>query len=127
MKRQLINSGSIFEEKVSFSRAVVVDKMVFVSGCTGYDYATNIISDDIVAQTEQTFKNIENALTKAGSSFEDVVRVQYILADTFEWEKCWPIFKKYFGEIKPACTVICAKLTNEKLKIEIEVTAIKQN
>jgi enamine deaminase RidA (YjgF/YER057c/UK114 family) len=127
MKRQLINSGSIFEEKVSFSRAVVVDKMVFVSGCTGYDYATNIISDDIVAQTEQTFKNIENALTKAGSRFEDVVRVQYILADTLEWEKCWPIFKKYFGEIKPACTVICAKLTNEKLKIEIEVTAVKQN
>jgi enamine deaminase RidA (YjgF/YER057c/UK114 family) len=126
MKRQLINSGSIFEEQVSFSRAVVVGQMVFISGCTGYDYATNIISDDIVEQTEQTFKNIENALTKANASFKDVVRVQYILKDTDEWERCWPIFKKYFGEIKPACTVICAKLTGEKLKIEIEVTAIKQ-
>ena len=79
MNRQLINSGSIFEEQVSFSRAVVVDKMVFVSGCTGYDYATNIIDDDIVAQTEQTFKNIENALTKADASFKYIVRVNLIL------------------------------------------------
>jgi enamine deaminase RidA (YjgF/YER057c/UK114 family) len=126
MNRQLITSGSIFEEQVSFSRAVVVDKMVFVSGCTGYDYATNIIEDDIVAQTEQTFKNIENALTKAGATFKDVVRVNYILKDTDEWERCWPIFKKYLGDVRPACTVICAKLTGEKLKIEIEITAIKQ-
>jgi enamine deaminase RidA (YjgF/YER057c/UK114 family) len=126
MKRKLISSGSIFEEQVSFSRAVVVGQMVFVSGCTGYDYANHIIEDDIVAQTEQTFKNIENALTKAGASFKDVVRVNYILKDTTEWERCWPVFKKYLGEVRPACTVICANLTGEKLKIEIEVTAIKQ-
>jgi enamine deaminase RidA (YjgF/YER057c/UK114 family) len=54
------------------------------------------------------------------------VRVNYILKDTDEWEKCWPIFNKYLGDVRPACTVICAKLTGEKLKIEIEVTAIKQ-
>jgi enamine deaminase RidA (YjgF/YER057c/UK114 family) len=126
MNKQLINSGSIFEEQVSFSRAVVVDKMVFVSGCTGYNYATNVISEDLVEQTEQTFKNIEYALTKAGATFADVVRVQYILKNTDEWERCWPVFKKYFGEVRPACTVICAKLTSEKLKIEIEVTAVKQ-
>jgi enamine deaminase RidA (YjgF/YER057c/UK114 family) len=86
MNKQLITSGSIFEEQVSFSRAVVVGQMVFVSGCTGYDYATNIIEDDIVAQTEQTFKNIENALTKSGATFKDVVRVNFILKDTDEWE-----------------------------------------
>jgi enamine deaminase RidA (YjgF/YER057c/UK114 family) len=126
MERQLINSGSIFEENVSFSRAVVVGQMVFVSGCTGYDYATNIIDDDIVMQTEQTFKNIENALAKAGATFKNIVRINYFLKDTDEWEKCWPVFKKYLGDVRPACTVICAKLTGEKLKIEIEVTAIKQ-
>jgi enamine deaminase RidA (YjgF/YER057c/UK114 family) len=126
MNKQLIHSDSIFEEQVSFSRAVVVDKMVFVSGCTGYNYATNVISEDLVEQTEQTFKNIEYALTKAGATFADVVRVQYILKKTDDWERCWPVFKKYFGEVRPACTVICAKLTSEKLKIEIEVTAVKQ-
>jgi enamine deaminase RidA (YjgF/YER057c/UK114 family) len=126
MERKLISSGSIFEETVSFSRAVVVGDMVFVSGCTGYDYATAIISDDIVEQTEQAFKNIETALAKAGASLKDVVRVQYILKDTDEFEKCWPVFKKYFGDVKPAATVFCAKLTSEKIKIEIEVTAVKQ-
>ncbi len=125
MERQLISTGSIFEDTVSFSRAVVVDRMVFVSGCTGYNYATGEISDDIVEQTEQTFRNIENALTQAGASFKDVVRVYYILKEADEFERCWPTIKKYFGEVKPACTVFCAKLTNEKIKIEIEVTAVK--
>jgi enamine deaminase RidA (YjgF/YER057c/UK114 family) len=125
MERKLISSGSIFEEQVSFSRAVVAGQMIFVSGCTGYNYATTTIADDIAAQTEQTFVNIETALSKAGSSLKDVVRLHYILQDADEFEKCWPVIKKYFGTVKPACTVFCAKLTSEKIKIEIEVTAIK--
>jgi enamine deaminase RidA (YjgF/YER057c/UK114 family) len=125
MERKLISSGSIFEEQVSFSRAVVAGQMIFVSGCTGYNYATTTIADDIAAQTEQTFVNIETTLSKAGSSLKDVVRVHYILRDADEFEKCWPVIKKYFGTVKPACTVFCAKLTSEKIKIEIEVTAIK--
>jgi enamine deaminase RidA (YjgF/YER057c/UK114 family) len=126
MERKLISTGSIFEKEVAFSRAVVVDKMVFVSGCTGYDYATTIISDDILDQTEQAFKNIQHALSEAGSSLKDVVRVLYILPNPDEFEKCWPIIRKYFGDIRPACTVFCAQLTSEKIKIEIEVTAVKQ-
>jgi enamine deaminase RidA (YjgF/YER057c/UK114 family) len=125
MERQLISTGSIFEKDVAFSRAVVVGKMVFVSGCTGYNYNTTTISDDILDQTEQCFKNIEYALNQAGSSLKDVVRVHYILPDPNEFEKCWVIIRKYFGEIRPACTVFCAKLTSEKIKIEIEVTAVK--
>jgi enamine deaminase RidA (YjgF/YER057c/UK114 family) len=126
MERQLISTGSIFEREVAFSRAVVVDKMVFVSGCTGYDYSTTTISDNIVEQTEQTFKNIEFALSQAGSSLKDVVRVHYILSNPEEFEKCWPTIRKYFDDIRPACTVFCAKLTSEKNKKEIEVTAVKQ-
>ena len=125
MERKLISSGSIFEKNVSFSRAVVAGNIVFVSGCTGFDYQTNEISEDIVAQTEQCFVNIQNALEKAGSSLKDVVRANYILPDTSEFEKCWPVFKKYFGDVKPACTVFCAKLTSDLIKIEIEVTAVK--
>lgn len=126
MTKQLISTGSIFEKEVAFSRAVVVDKMVFVAGCTGYDYAATTIAEDILEQTEQAFKNIVFALQEAGSSLKDVVRVHYIVPNPDEFEKCWPIIRKYFDDIKPACTVFCAQLTSEKIKIEIEVTAVKQ-
>jgi enamine deaminase RidA (YjgF/YER057c/UK114 family) len=127
MQKQLINSGSIFEKEVAFSRAVVVDNMVFVSGCTGYDYKTMQISDDVAQQTEQTFKNIIWALEQAGSSLKDVVRVQYLVPNPDDFEKCWPVIKKYFGEILPACTASCPPLISKTIKIEIEVTAIKKN
>ncbi len=126
MKKQLISSGSIFEKEVAFSRAVVVDNMVFVSGCTGYDYKTMQISDDVAQQTEQTFQNIIWALEQAGSSLKDVVRVQYLVPNPDDFEKCWPVIKKYFGEILPACTASCPALISKIIKIEIEITAIKQ-
>jgi len=125
MKKQLISTGSIFEEQVAFSRAVVVDKTIYVSGCTGYNYETMEIADDIVAQTEQTFKNIASVLNQANATFQDVVRVHYILQDANEWDQCWPTIRKYFGDVKPACTVYCAPLVNDQIKIEIEVTAVK--
>jgi enamine deaminase RidA (YjgF/YER057c/UK114 family) len=125
MTKKLISTNSVFERDVAFSRAVVVDNTVYVSGCTGYDYATTTISEDIVEQTEQCFKNIIYALNQAEASLENVVRVHYIIPDPNEFEKCWPTIRKYFGEIKPACTVFCAKLTSDKIKIEIEVTAVK--
>jgi enamine deaminase RidA (YjgF/YER057c/UK114 family) len=125
MNRQLISSGSTFEKDVAYSRAVVVDKMVFVSGCTGYNYTAMTISDTIEEQCEQTFLNIISALEKAGSSLKDVVRVHYILPDPKDFEACWPILRKYFGDIRPAATMFCAKLSNDIIKIEIEVTAVK--
>lgn len=125
MNKQLINTGSVFEDQVAFSRAVVVDNLVFVSGCTGYNYETTTISDDIVDQAEQTFKNIIHALTQAGSSLKDVVRVTYIVPDPADFERCWPTIRKYFADIRPACTAFCSALTSDKIKIEIEVTAVK--
>ena len=68
MTRKLITSGSTFEEQIGYSRAVVVDEWVFVSGITGYDYSTMSISDNILEQTEQCLKNIEDALQKAEAS-----------------------------------------------------------
>jgi enamine deaminase RidA (YjgF/YER057c/UK114 family) len=125
MNKQLISSGSTFEKDVAYSRAVVVDKMVFVSGCTGYNYTAMTISDTIEEQCEQTFLNIISALEKAGSSLKDVVRVHYILPVPKDFEACWPILRKYFGDIRPAATMFCARLSNDIMKIEIEVTAIK--
>ncbi|WP_396601375.1 RidA family protein [Algibacter sp. R77976] len=123
--RKLINSGSTFEEKIGYSRAVVQDNWVFVSGTTGYNYETMTISEDIVKQTEQCLLNIKKTLKEAEASLSDVVRVTYILPKADEFELCWPILKKYFGAIKPAATMLSAGLANEKMKIEIQVTALK--
>lgn len=125
MKRKLISSRSNFEENIGYSRAVVQDNWVFVSGTTGYNYTTMTISDDIVQQTEQCLINIKKTLKKADSKLSDIVRVTYILPDASLFEKCWPILKKYFGEIKPAATMFSAGLADEKMKIEIQVTALK--
>jgi enamine deaminase RidA (YjgF/YER057c/UK114 family) len=126
MVRQLISSGSAFETQVAYSRAVVDGEWVFVSGTTGFDYARMTISDDVVEQAEQCFRNIEHALRQAGCSLQDVVRVHYILPVAAEFERCWPVLRKYFGQTRPAATMISAGLLDPRMKIEIEVTARKQ-
>jgi enamine deaminase RidA (YjgF/YER057c/UK114 family) len=126
MNRKLISSGSTFEAQIGYSRAVAVGEWVFVSGCTGYDYSKMTMPDDLLEQTEQCFRNIEAALKQAGASLKDVVRVTYILPDASQFEKCWPILRKHFGEIRPACTMISAGLAQPSMKIEIEVTALRR-
>lgn len=127
MTRKLISSGSAFEAKIGYSRAVVDGDFVFVSGTTGFDYATGKLADDVVAQCEQTLRNIEKALAEAGSSFADAVRVTYILPDRKDFEPCWPALQKAFGKIRPAATMLVAELIDPRLKIEIEVTALKRS
>src|SRR5271165_2728767 len=127
MTRRLIASGSTFETDVAYSRAVVDDDWIFVAGTTGFDYSTMSISSDVVEQTEQAFRNIEAALRQAGSALADVVRVTYILPDAKEFPRCWPVLRKYFGDIRPAATMISAGLVDERLRIEIEVTARRRN
>lgn len=126
MIRKLISSGSTFEAQIGYSRAVVAGDWVFVSGTTGFDYSTMTISDSITEQTEQCLKNIQAALAQAGSSLADVVRVTYMLPNGSQFEQCWPILRKHFGEVRPAATMISAGLADPRIKIEIEVTALKQ-
>ena len=126
MSRRLISSGSTFEQEIGYSRAVVEGDWVFVSGTTGYDYTTMTISDNIDEQTEQCMKNIEAALKQANAEIKDIVRVLYIVPQADEFSKCWPVLKKYFGEVRPAVTMIAAGLSDSKMKIEIQVTALKQ-
>jgi enamine deaminase RidA (YjgF/YER057c/UK114 family) len=125
MTKRLISSGSTFEEQIGYSRAVVVGDWVFVSGTTGYDYQTMSISDDLLEQTEQCLKNIDSALRQAGSSLKDVVRVTYVLPDAADFETCWPVLRKYFGDVRPAAMMISAGLADPRMKIEIEATACK--
>ena len=124
MPRRLISSGSPFERDIGYSRAVVVGDRVFVSGTTGFDYATMTISDDIVEQTEQCLRNIEAALSQAGASMRDVVRVRYILPNAADFPATWPVLRAAFGEIRPTATMFEAKLADPRMKIEIEVDAI---
>jgi enamine deaminase RidA (YjgF/YER057c/UK114 family) len=125
MTRKRISSGSPFEAQIGYSRAVVDGDWVFVSGTTGFDYASMCISDSLLEQTEQCLKNIESALRQAGSSLKDVVRVRYILPNAAEFERCWPVLRRYFGEVRPAATMISAGLADPRMQIEIEVTARK--
>jgi enamine deaminase RidA (YjgF/YER057c/UK114 family) len=127
MARKLISSGSSFEQEIGYSRAVVDGNWVFVSGTTGFDYNDMSIDENIEVQTEQCMKNIESALVKAGAKWSDIVRVMYILPDAAEFEKCWSILRKYLGDVRPAATMISAGLADERMKIEIQVTALKQS
>jgi enamine deaminase RidA (YjgF/YER057c/UK114 family) len=124
--RQLISSGSSFEREIGYSRAVVDGEWVFVSGTTGFDYASMTIVDDVAGQCEQCLKNISAALEQAGAGIADVVRVNYVLPQAKDFEACWPVLKKYFGEVRPAAMMIQAGLLDPRMKIEIEVTARKR-
>jgi enamine deaminase RidA (YjgF/YER057c/UK114 family) len=122
-ERRLISSGSTFEAHIGYSRAVVDGDWVHVSGTTGFDYAAMTISDDVVEQAEQCLRNIEAALSDAGCSFEDVVRVRYMLPDRGDFERCWPALRRRFGVSRPAATMIACGLSDPRMRIEIEVTA----
>ena len=123
MTRRLISSGSSFEREIGYSRAVVDGEWIFVSGTTGFDYQAMTISDGLAEQTEQCLRNIESALAEAGASMADVVRVRYILPKAEDFPQCWPILRKYFGDVRPAATMIAAGLADPRMRIEIEVTA----
>ena len=121
--RQLVSSGSSFEAEIGYSRAVVDGDWIFVSGTTGFDYAKMAIADDVVAQCEQTLRNIERALQQANASMADIVRVHYILPEATDFPACWPVLRRWFGSIRPAATMFAAGLADARMKIEIEVTA----
>jgi enamine deaminase RidA (YjgF/YER057c/UK114 family) len=121
--RRLISSGSSFEREIGYSRAVVLGDWVFVSGTTGFDYASMTIADSVTAQAEQCLRNIQSALEEAGATLDDVVRVTYVLPNAEDFPACWPILRSYFGAVRPAAMMIAAGLADARMKIEIEVTA----
>jgi enamine deaminase RidA (YjgF/YER057c/UK114 family) len=125
--RRTISSGSQFEADIGYSRAVIDGEWIFVSGTTGFDYAAMTIAEDVVGQCEQTIRNIEAALAQAGGSLADVARVTYIFPNRDDFQPCWPVLRRAFGEIRPASTMIVAGLADPRMKIEIEVTARRRS
>ena len=123
MTRRRIFTGGAFEDVAGYARAVVDEEWVFVSGTTGYDYATGAISDDPVEQTRQCFRNISWALGEAGASLEDVVRVVAYVVDPDSFDDIAKVFGEHFRDIRPANTTVVSRLLKPEMKIEIEVTA----
>ena len=127
MHRTSISSGSSFEKIMGYARAAVVEfdtyAEVFVSGCTGFDYASMTIKDDIESQTRQCFANIAAALAKAGGDLGHVVRVRYYITDVSYFEPMAPICGEIFGDNRPAATALVCGLVDAAMKIEIEVDA----
>lgn len=123
MSPHRISTGSPFEEQIGYSRAVACDGWVFVAGTTGYDYATMEMPEAVETQCANALATIRRALSGAGASLDDVVRVRYILPDKADWPACWPVTRAAFATARPAATMIVAELQEPEMKIEIEVTA----
>jgi enamine deaminase RidA (YjgF/YER057c/UK114 family) len=123
--KKLISSGSPFEKTMGYSRAVAQGPFCFVSGTTVYDYAKMEMPEDVASQASNALGTIEKALAEAGFSMKDVVRVTYYISDAAHSEAILPVLGKFFGEIRPAATLLIAQLMKPEMKIEIEVTAFK--
>lgn len=124
--RSLISSGSPFERTAGYSRAVVQGDWCFVSGTTGYDYATMKMPDSVEEQTRNCLSTIRKALAEAGFSLADAVRCHYYVTNASFADIVFPILGEAFGEIRPAATMIVCELIRPEMLIEIEVTALRQ-
>lgn len=122
-ERRRISSGSKFEEQIGYSRAVVVGDDIWVSGTTGYDYATMTMPEDAAAQARNAFATINRALEEAGSSLKDTLRVRYYITDMAWYDAMVEVAGETFGDIRPAATMVVCGLTTPEMKLEIEVTA----
>jgi len=122
--RRLISTGSPFEKTFGYSRAVVDGDLIFVSGTTGYDYATMVMPDEVAEQTRNIFRTVEAVLKEAGSSMEHVLRAQYFVTDRSYCDPVLAVCGEVFGDIRPAGGIyIVAGLLKPDMKVEIEVTA----
>ena len=126
MSRRLISTESTFEKTLGYSRAVVQGEWCFVSGTTGYDYRSMQIPSGLEDQIANCFKTINAVLDEAGFSLADVVRATYIVSDPSLVPRSMTCVGSYFGDIRPAATMIVAGLIKEEMQIEIEVTALRQ-
>ena len=125
--RKLISTGSPFEKTAGYSRAVVQGDWCFVSGTTGYDYASMAMPGTVEEQTRNCLATIGKALAEGGFSFADVVRAHYYVTDRAFVSRVFPILGETFGDIRPAATMIVCQLNKPEMKIEIEVTALRRS
>ena len=120
---QRVSTGSPFEATFGYSRAIRHDDTVYVSGTTGYDYATMTMPDDVGAQAANALATIDKALKEAGSSIKDTVRVVYYVGDRADVDAVVKAVGPVFRDIRPAASMLIVQMIEPGMKIEIEVTA----
>ena len=123
MTRRLVSTGSPFEATAGYSRAVVSGEWCFVSGTTGYDYATMTMPEGAAAQTRQALATIRASLEEAGFAMEDVVRARYVVADRAHVAEVFEALGEAFSAIRPAATMTLGALIEPAMLVEIDVTA----
>lgn len=125
-ERTNISSGSPWEPKLGYSRAVIANGMVFVAGTTGTGEDGNLVGPgDAAAQTKQALANIVAALKRAGASAEDVVRTRLYVTDISKWEEIGTAHGEVFGEIRPAMAMVeVSSLIDPEMLVEIEADAV---
>jgi enamine deaminase RidA (YjgF/YER057c/UK114 family) len=120
---QRVSTGSPFEATFGYSRAVRHEDTVYVSGTTGYDYATMTMPDDVSQQAANALATIDKALREAGSSIQDTVRVVYYVGDRNDVDAVVKAVGPVFRDIRPAASMLIVQMIEPGMKIEIEVTA----
>lgn len=125
MTRKLISTGSTFEEKFAYSRAVAQGDWCFCAGTTGYDYTTMTMPDDPAEQTRNIFNTIAKALGDAGFGLADIVRLQVTVTDAAHWEASAGVVREFMGDVRPANTTVVCGLIAPAMKVEIEATAYR--
>jgi len=127
MPRRLISTGSPFEKTAGYSRAVVDGDFCFVAGTTGYDYATMTMPDAVEEQTRNCFRTIARVLEEAGFALTDAARATYYITDHADADRVLAVCGEFLGNIRPAATLlVVAGLLKPEMKVEIEVTAKRQ-
>lgn len=127
-QRQTVSSGTIWEERAGYSRAIRVGGQVFVSGTTATDPDGNPVGlNDPAAQTRYIMELIRAALVEAGAGIGDVVRWRCYLVNADDWMAVADVLGDYFREVRPASTLYeVSRLVGDEYLVEIEVDAIIQ-
>lgn len=126
MRRQRVRSGTEWEERVGYSRAVRVGRRVVVSGTTATDEDGAVVDGDAYEQTARAIRNVDRALTEAGASLDDVVRTRLYVTDVeADWEAVGRAHEEAFGEVRPAATMVeVSRLVDPAMRVEVEVDAV---